>query len=106
MNPPRPLQVYLAREVINYIHERRAVDVAPYILERWKNARDSGDGDVVRISADTYDHKLLDLKRTILDEFGATVLIAYGDGEGGYPSREQMTKALRALGWLEEDEDE
>jgi len=28
------------------------------------------------------------------------------DGEGGYPSREQMTKALRALGWLEEDEDE
>lgn len=27
-------------------------------------------------------------------------------GEGGDPSREQMTKALRALGWLEEDEDE
>lgn len=28
------------------------------------------------------------------------------DMRGGYPSREQMTKALRALGWLEEDEDE
>jgi len=28
------------------------------------------------------------------------------DGHGGYPSREEVNKALSALGWLEKDEDE